>query len=763
MVNLSSLARALRCGRWTMPLLAPSTIPVADLSMHNWIMVTAMITLSFAGAAVAQEPLSLTRLSGEIRIDGNMSDAAWKTVPPLELTVQTPRFGAQPTEPTVIRVAYDDEAIYLGAWMYDSEPKAIKVHSVARDAISGGDFLNLVIDSFNDNQNAVVFSTTPSGNRIDVQVRNDAEGDNAASTSWNAFWDVEVSRDERGWYAEMRVPFSSLRFQETEGRVVMGLGVNRLIGRKNERHIFPAVPPNWSLAPFKPSQTRDVSFEGIRSARPVVVTPYATTRHATNVVLAEDAPQYERHGRLEADVGADIKYALMSNLNLDLTINTDFAEVEIDDARVNLTRFSLFFPERRQFFLEREGIFDYGVSGPDRPFYSRRIGLTPDGEPVAIIGGGRITGRIANVDIGVLDMHIAGTSGQPGENAGVMRVRRNIGRSDSYVGLLGTSRIGGGEHNVVLGGDLELNLRNNDYFTAEISQSFDSRPGSSRGTLPRGRARAQLERRQRRGIGFGLGAGVTGSAYRPSLGFVQRVGIREAFADFAYGILPTRSGLRQVRPWISGAIVGTNGTRNIETWRGTSGIELEFDSGATLTTDLTYMFEDLLAAFPLDGGVEIPVGSYRFGQAGMTLAPAQGWSHGAGFAAMLGGFYDGRIASLELSPFWNISPYARVTALYRIDRIAFESRSQDLTAHVLTFRPELSLNSRLSSVTVIQYSSTPDAATLNLRLRYNFREGHDLWVVYGHVANMETGSVTSAPRGTTATALTVKYIYAFLL
>lgn len=730
--------------------------------MTDRMLAAAMIALGSASVVVAQEPLPLTRLSGEIRIDGDMSDAAWQSVPPLELTVHTPRFGAPPTETTVIRVAYDDEAIYVGAWMYDSEPDAIKVYSVARDVTNGGDFLNLVIDAFNDNQNAVVFSTTPSGNRIDVQVQNDAEGENAASTSWNAFWDVEVSRDERGWYAEMRVPFSSLRFQEAGGRVVMGLGVNRLIGRKNERHIFPAVPPNWALAPFKPSQTRDVSFEGIRPVRPVLVAPYAATRHATNVALASQPARFEREGEFAADVGGDVKYALASNLNLDLTFNTDFAEVESDDARVNLTRFSLFFPERRQFFLEREGVFDFGVSDLDRPFYSRRIGLTDAGDPVPIIGGGRITGRIGDVDIGVLDMQTARVTSQPSENAGVLRLRRNIGR-ESYVGALGTSRIGGGEHNVLLGGDLEVNLRENDFITAEISQTFDSRPDSADGAFPHGRTRVQLERRARTGLGLAIGGGITGSAYRPSLGFVQRTGVHDAFAGFGYGILTQRAGLRQIRPRASGSVVGTKGSGRVETWNAGSHLEFESNSGAVLAVGLEYTFEDLADAFPLEHGVEVPAGNHRFAQVGVRLAPAQGWTRGAGFTALYGGFFDGRITSFGVSPFWNISPYVRVTAFYSVDRIVFDSRSQDLTLHVVRLRPEVSLNSQFSTVAAIQYSSAAKAATLNLRLRYNFREGNDLWLVYGHVANTDTGSFTPTPPRTMATALTVKYIHTFVL
>ncbi len=713
----------------------------------------------------AREPLPLPRLAGEIEVDGDLSDGAWQEIPPVEMTVHTPRFGAPPTERTVVRIAYSEEAIYVGAWMYDSEPEAIRVHSVARDVDNGGDFFNLVIDAFNDNQNAAVFATTPSGNRLDVQLRNDVEGPSPGTPSWNAFWDVEVSRDNRGWFAEMRVPFSSLRFQEVDGRVVMGLSVNRLIGRNNERHVFPAIPPNWTLAPFKPSKARDVSFRGIRSERPLFVTPFGATRHSTSAELSTDGSRYEHPGELEWDIGGDLKYAVTNNLNLDLTVNTDFAEVEVDDERVNLTRFSLFFPERRQFFLEREGTFDFGVAGLDRPFHSRRIGLDDAGRTVPIVAGGRLTGRAAGFDIGLLDMQTASTGGQPSENAGVLRMRRALGDRNSYVGLIATSRLGGGEHNVLVGADLELNLRQNDYLTAEIVRTFDSRPDSASGVLPESRSAIRFERRNQRGLGFRLGADLTGAAYRPQLGFVQRTGVWSGSGSLTYGFLTDAAGLRQISPSITGSIIGANGRRDVETWDAGGGFELEFRSGAVLSADVTTTHEDLASGFPLQDGVGVPAGRYRFTRARLDLAAAQGWSAGAGFTATAGGFFDGRIASLESRPFWNVSPYFRLTATYRLDRVVFDSRSEHFTTHVARIRPELSLSTRFSSTATFQYNSAADVATANLRLRYNFAEGNDLWVVYGHVANTETAAATPGapdlPR-TQDTALTVKYTYTFV-
>ncbi|MGH7656667.1 MAG: DUF5916 domain-containing protein, partial [Gemmatimonadales bacterium] len=454
-----------------------------------------------------------------------------------------------------------------------------------------------------------------------------------------------------------------------------------------------------------------MSFRGIRSRRPFFITPYAATRRSTNSALASDLSRYQHDEELDFDAGGDLKYALSNNLNLDLTVNTDFAEVEVDDERVNLTRFSLFFPERRQFFLEREGTFDFGVSGLDRLFYSRRIGLTDDGRTVPIIAGGRLTGRAAGFDVGVLDMHTASDAGQPAENLGVLRVRKSLDDGGSYVGLMGTSRVGGGDHSILLGGDLEVRFRQNDYLTAEITRAFDSRPDSGDGTLPSGRARIQFERRSLRGLGGSLAAGLTGSDYRPTLGFVQRKGIWDASADISYGFLTRTAGLRRISPSISGSIVGTNGRSNIETWNAGAGMDLEFTSSAVLSAALTATHEDLAQGFALDEGTQVPPGNYRFTRIELGLTPSQGWTSGAGLRTLIGGFFDGNVVSFGVSPFWNISPYVRVTADYSFDRVAFESRSEEFTAHVVRLRPEVSLDSRLSTVATLQYNSILDVAT----------------------------------------------------
>ena len=288
-------------------------------------------------------------------IDGRLDEPLWDSLAPLPMVGYKPTFGIAPSESTDVRVAHDGRAFYVGAALYHRDPAGVQAWSRGRDEDNGGDFLNVLLDTFNDGENAVTFSTTPPGPRLDFSVATDAEGDNSITGAWNGVWDVRTRRDERGWYAEFRIPFSTLRYQATGGVVRMRLIVNRLIGGKNERVIFPAIPPRWAFGMFKPSQAHEVEFRGVEAGRQLLITPYGLGGHQPAGPARSRAGRWVAGSDLRHELGADIKLAVSNDINLDLTANTDFAETEVDDQRLNLTRFPLFFPERRQFFIERAG------------------------------------------------------------------------------------------------------------------------------------------------------------------------------------------------------------------------------------------------------------------------------------------------------------------------------------------------------------------------------------------------------------------------
>ena len=340
-------------------------------------------------------PITIPRISGPIELDGIVDEPAWDDVEPFPVTVFSPTYGAPPTETTEVRVAHDDEFLYVSGRLYDSEPEAVRTNTFYRDRYSGDDGLAVIIDSYNDYETAVWFVTNPAGNRIDRTVFNDAQitprAGMPSNSDWNSYWDVVTSQSDEGWFAEFRIPFSTLGFQVDGDEVTMGFIFYRVIARKNERHTFPDIDPRWGGIAFaKPSQAQRVVLRGVQQSTPVYLTPYAlgglqqTPRLTDGPAGPESAWETDQEGSREA--GLDIKYAPTSNLALNVTVNTDFAQVEADSAQVNLERFQLFIPEKRQFFQERSATFDFNTGGPfNRLFYSRKIGLG-DGDIVRIFG-----------------------------------------------------------------------------------------------------------------------------------------------------------------------------------------------------------------------------------------------------------------------------------------------------------------------------------------------------------------------------------------
>lgn len=301
-------------------------------------LMAAFVVTALAHTAIAQDPISLVRIDADIVLDGYPDEAVWQNVPPLDLTMYEPISGGEMTEQTEIRVAYDDDFIYVAGHLYDSDPSQIRGNTLYRDRYSGDDTFAIVLDTFNDNENALWFFTTPTGVRFDHAVSSDANGmggggfgGGAVNSSWNTFWDVETQVDERGWFAEMRIPFSSLAFQETDGQVEMGMIAYRYISRKGERHIHPPIAPNWSLGFAKPSQAVKVRLEGVRSKTPFYITPYATGGSTGLHALNDEDNRYDFDSEFTRQAGIDFKYALTSNLTFDATVNTDFAQVEADD------------------------------------------------------------------------------------------------------------------------------------------------------------------------------------------------------------------------------------------------------------------------------------------------------------------------------------------------------------------------------------------------------------------------------------------------
>lgn len=697
----------------------------------------------------------LPRLTGPIRVDGRSDDPAWQSIPPLPLTVYLPTYRGAATERTVARVAYDDEALYVVIDAWEAHPGGVRASSMVRDDDAPGDFINVLLDTFGDRQNAVTFSTTPGGQRNDWTVSNDAQSEDGLSNAWNGVWDLATRRHAEGWHAEFRIPFSTLRFAAVNGRVEFGFGVNRLTAHANERVTFPAIEPSAALALWKPSRWQRVSVENIRPGSSLRITPYAVAALEGARKPDPALSPWARDERMEA--GGDLKVAVTPNVTLDLTANTDFAETEVDDQRINLTRFPLFYPERRAFFVERAGIFEVRTGGSDVLFNSRRVGLTPAGEPVRLLGGARLVGRVRGWDIGVFDTHTGKTPAGTRENLGVLRLRRGVFNQRSWVGVMVTSRLTSDSGQVGFAADGDFHLGGDDYlgFTAAVLTG-DVGVGPSDGVLPRGALRLRAGRRRNRGFWYVTSIATTGARYAPALGYVERGNAIQPYAEIGYGRVVSPAG-HQVRVSAVTEMAYRNAAGTFESAYSEATLALELPGGTTWTVAGARQEDDLLLAFAPTPRTSVPAGHYTAGFATLTVTTPTGPRVVIGGSLRAGEYYDGRLYSVLLTPEWRASAYLRVSADLQVDRVSFSDRGQREWSRLGRLRVLASATPQISLSAVVQANGLADLATANLRFRYNVREGHDLWIVYGHQANLDRDRMTPAAPGTARAALLVKY------
>lgn len=726
----------------------------------GWIIAGCVVGLTLPEVGYGQNaPMELHRLDGDLVIDGRPEEAAWMRVPELPLTMYFPTHRGTPSQRSVIRVAYDEQFLYAAGWFYDDDADGIRINSLYRDRWNGDDAFAIYVDAFNDNQNAKWFGTTPGGIRFDLLVSDDGA---ALNGSWNTYWDARSTVTDNGWFTEVRIPLSSLGLQaDALGRVVMGLTVTRLVSRTGERVTFPDIDPQFQFR--QPSVAQDVVLQDVNPTRALHVTPYALLGTRTNRVL-NDAGSYDFPSTEAREFGVDLRFAPTSNIVVDLTANTDFAQVEADDQQVNLDRFPLFFPEKRQFFQERSGIFDFPSGGGSRLFHSRRIGLTADRRPVPVLGGGRLVGRIGDWDVGVLDMQTESSGITPSENFGVLRLRRRVINDNSFVGFMGTSRLSSDAHNVALAADGFFRVFGDDYVTAKWATSFDDADPDAASLWDRSHTYVRWERRRNRGLQYTASTTRSGAEFRPDLGFLQRRDYRTVNALANYYIFTDDSRMFR-RVWPGGLAFstfrGSDGT--LESGQYAVWVQWETRSGGGGWIEPKVFREDVLAPFKIGGVAEVPAGNYTFADLQLALSMSNGRRFRTGLDMRAGTYFDGTRAQAILRPTWNVSPHLELGADYQYSRIRFDERDTGVDVHVGRLRVRTALDSRASGNAFVQYNSTTDRLDFNIRLRYNFAEGTDLWLVYDEgldiERSLEPGSVGRPPysRGR---SLTLKYSHA---
>lgn len=708
-----------------------------------------------------QDPYKVNRISSPIVIDGRVDEPVWDTIEPLPLVAYTPVAGLPPSERTEIRIAYDDNYFYVSMRAYDSEPDGIRWNTYFRDRFSGDDNLHVLIDTFNDYENGMVFVTSPTGNRRDALISNDGEGSGSRNNSFTTYWDAASQVDEDGWYSEIRIPFSSMSFQEVDGRVTMGFYVQRGITRKNERVTYPEVPDDITAVYFRPSLGQRIVFEGIKSQRTIHITPYAIGGLEQRNLLNESSTGYDSFNEQKVDAGLDLRYGISNNLTLDLTVNTDFAQVEVDEEQANLTRFNIFFPEKRQFFLERSGLYEFNLGGSENLFHSRRIGLTNQGETVRILGGGRLYGRIGSWDIGILNMQTDNLRDMSGENFGVMRLRRKVINPYSFAGAILTTRINpDGSNNFVYGLDSSIRLKQNDYLTLMWSHSFDERMNNT-SLWATSRLRINWERRTRRGLSWNTVYSRSGDTYNPGIGFVSRLDYHRFSQRINFGWMPgSTSPLHWHSLEVNGLLyIGTN-SLDAETMEYGLAWNADTKAGHQIRTGVSWHYEDVPFDFILLQKATVSAGDYNFVLATGSVQRASGRLFRPRFTASAGTFYDGWRMTLEFAPTWNVSRFLELEGAWLYNLVDL-SNSDLFAANIGQLRVRTALNTKLTTTAFVQFNSSIDLISSNIRFRYNFKDGNDFWIVYNEGSNTNLDRFDPRLPRLNTRVLMVKYTHTF--
>jgi hypothetical protein len=650
-------------------------------------------------------------------LDGRLDEAVWATASPLgTLRQQDPEENAAASEETEVRVLFTPQALYVGIRCHDRTPSGIVATQLTRDAIlEADDYVLVLLDPLLDGRNGFFFEVNPAGARTDGQVANNAE---TLNPNWDGVWDAAARITDDGWSAEIEIPFKTLRFNPHQ--TTWGLNVERHIKRKNETD-------RWASA------RRDVWIGNLAEAGRLEGLTNLAPGHGLDLRPYLAGGDTDHDGQL--DVGLDAFQRLTATLNGALTINTDFAETEVDARQVNLTRFPLFFPEKRAFFLEGAGVFDLaglGSSNTDLvPFFSRRIGLADTGEPIPIRAGAKVIGRQGDYNIGVLDVYTGHTDLGPTmdtrQNLFVGRVTRNLLRQ-SWVGAIVThgNPTGGGE-NTMVGADARFatsefrggkNLSLDVYLlrTSGASTSRADVAGGFRVDYPNDRWDLALSWKH------------IGDSFDPALGFVPRRGIRRATAGIEYMPRPHCCGIRQFFFEFRPEYVTDLGNR-VQSWRiFTAPLNLRTESAEHLEWNYIPQYEHLDAPFEIRPGVVIPVGSYQWTRyrTEVNTATKRRWVVDAAY--WWGGFYDGTLRELEVG--LTIKPSAHLLVNASVSRNDVDVRAGRFHTQILALRGDYNISPDVSWATLVQYDNDSRLLGFQGRFRWILKPGNDLFLVF---------------------------------
>lgn len=676
--------------------------------------------------------LEAVRVERAPRLDGVLDEDLWRLAPVVDrFTQQEPQEGRPATERTAVHVLYTSTHLFIGVIAFDSQPAGIIATEMRRDAdrLLDEDNFQVILDTFHDSRNGYMFVTTPLGAKLEQQITEEGEGNTRANRNnsninrnWDGVWDVAARRTDQGWTAEIAIPMTTLRFADREEQS-WGINFMRNIRRKNEQVFWAPVPKAYGLTRVSLAGVL-TGLRGISHGLDLKLKPFLVS----GVRRRQSSAAVTTTSRL-GEAGIDLRYGVSAGLNLDVTVNTDFAQVEVDQQQINLTRFSLFFPEKRDFFLEHAGLFNMGSGGTFTTgqletdlFFSRRIGLSETGQPVPIIGGVRLAGKSGRHNIGLLDIQTDAAYGKPGDNFLVGRYSSDILKR-SRVGALFINKdtMNSAHHNRTFGADANLAVGRNLQITSFIAKT--STPGRD------GKDMAWFGRVAYRDPRWNLWLNYEDvqDNFNAEVGFVQRGGIRATKAYVSPTPRPGRAGIRLMEPMFVLTYVTDQRNRLVSraqhymvgTW---------LNDGSFINVIYQRNLEVLDEPFPLPRNVRIPVGAYAFNEWTFTYNTSPARRVYQRFTFEPNQFYDGTSRNVSLATGVRATSHLSSELQYTRNDVRLPHGS--FVANLAILRVDYAFSPRMTIRSLTQYNSTARDLTTSIRFNYIYRPGSDLYIVY---------------------------------
>ena len=690
--------------------------------------------------ASGKSTIRAIKLTEPFKMDGQLDEAFYKAYPGFDGMVQaSPRYREPSTEKTEIWVSFDGDNLYVSARVWDQAPPEKWIaNELRRDTnqMRNNDHFGVGFDTFYDRRSGYMFYANPIGGFADYSVVDEG----SPNTDWNPVWLAKTGRFDGGWTIEMAFPFKSLRYTSGDNQT-WGIQFRRAIRHKNEWAYWTPVPRNMA----GPQALNRVSVYGTvvgldlpPAGRNLEIKPYALGRQLTdrlqNPPLAGDN---------DGEIGGDLKYGITANLTADLTVNTDFAQVEIDEQQVNLTRFNLFLPEKRDFFLEGRGLFDFARGGSsgggfgaggfggnsDQPylFYSRRIGLNR-GRVVPIDVGGRLTGKIGAFGVGVMNIQAGDedVSRSPSTNFTVVRVKRDILRR-STIGAIFTNRnessVTAGGENQAYGLDTAFGFYQNVSLTGYYAQTQTTGLTGDNESF-QGKFDYAPDR-------YGVSASIlkVGEHFNPEVGFLRRTDFTRSFASGRFSPRPKNMAAVRKFTYEGSLEYFENGAGDVESRQQTGRFNVEFDNSDTFNLEGNLNYDFLARPFVPSPGVIIPVGGYHYNDVSMTYSMGQQRRLSGNVSVQLGEYYSGTIRGVTFSN-GRVSILKQLSVEPRVTYNHVELPTGKFTTKQFGARTDYGFSPRMFASALLQYSSTDHTFSSNVRFRWEYKPGSEFFLVW---------------------------------